>query len=352
MTEADGGNLSRAADLTLAAITEDGLIAGIVKTISHGIPRLPHRFVGPPELVTALEGTADKRGMFGDICPEAELAKILEWGIVLGVGPMQRIRCESRGAWGEPRVTFRVRAWHPRWFRYDHSRDDWQITVRGDGMVNGLLWLSEHRDEFSLFMPHGSSKPWELAHWKYVVKGYLMRRDAEYDRARHSAMNGPILVGIGGHGYSAKNMADYEAVMADMERRARIVLPYGGDLKTVAPPAGDLSGVYGQIGDYSAEDIEIGLLGNTVMTGGKTGSMGSTGEAWERMTQSRIDFYASSLERFAQNEILDPWSIDCAGEPIVGILYDTRAPSQKATDDSVGTIAAPQQIQTSGRMAA
>ncbi len=336
IVDANAGNLQRAADLTLAAITEDGKIEGIVKTISHGIPRLPRRFVGPPDLVRALEGInnggpLDRRGMFGEICPEPEVAKMLEWGGVLGIGPVQKIPLPPSGKWGSYRATFRIKAWHPRWFRYDHSRDDWRITTRGGGQ----LWLSEHRDEFGIFMPHGETKPWELAHWKYVTKCALMARDAEFDRARHSAMNSPILVGKGGERSSPQNLEDFRSVLAVMERRGRIVLQYGEDLNVVAPPAGDMGGVYQAILKDSRDEVAYGLLGNIVMTEGGKGF--SSGDVWERMTQSRIDFYASALERFLQSFVIDPFSIDNAGSPVVGILYDTVNQAASNTNSSASS---------------
>lgn len=340
LDDANAGNLWRAADLTMAAITEDGKIEGIVKTISHGIPRLPRRFVGPPELVQALEGVnaggpEDRRGMFGEICPEPEVAKMLEWGGVLGVALVQKIPVAPSGKWGAYRPTFRIKTWHSRWLRYDHTRDDWRITTRGGGQ----LWLSEHADQFALFRPHGETKPWELAHWKYVTKCALMARDAEFDRARHSALNGPFLLGMGGPRTSPKNLTDMATVLATMERRGRIVVQDGEDVQVRAPPAGDMGGVYQAILKDSRDEVAYGLLGNVVMTEGGKGF--SSGDVWERMTQSRIDFYASALERFLQTFVIDAWAIDNAGSPVVGILYETVNKASASNDNAAAKPPSP-----------
>jgi hypothetical protein len=328
MIAADGGRLLDAADLLGAAITEAGWISGVVKTISQGIPGLPHKFIGPPALVRALEGVKDvQRGMFGELFPEAEKSKMLEWGVGLGVCPMQRIPRECfADPWGDPRATFTMRAWHPRTLRFDHAQARWGLMTWG-----GEIWIDEHPEEFCLFRPYGDVKPWELAPWKFTVKAYLLGRDAEYDRARHSAVNGPIVYFSGGPETTPQNLIDADKMMAEMDRRARLTLQQGENIKVAAPPAGDLANVYRDILTAAKEEVAIGWLGNTVVTSGTGGSLGATGEMWERMTARRIDFIASALERFEQREVLDVWAPQQERGARVGILYDTRPPSERAT---------------------
>lgn len=343
--DADAGKLLTAADLFLCAVTEAGWINGVVRTVSEGIPGLPHEFVGPKPLVDALKGLSKKeaaalnkqagrvvaqprRGLFGDIFPEAEKAKMLMWGTGIGVCPMQRIPVNQPAEYGRPRVTFRMIAWNPRTLRYDHAQGRWAIITWG-----GEVWIDEHPDEFCLFRPYGDVKPWELAPWKYTVKAYLMGRDAEYDRVRHSAMNGPIVYFKGGEHTTPQNLKDADIMMATMERRAKATLQQGESIEVVAPPAGDLAGVYRDILVDAKEEVAIGWLGNSVVTTGTGGGLGATGEMWERMTARRIGFIASALERFEQQEVIDIWAPQQIANAMVGILYDTRPPSERDAED-------------------
>lgn len=339
---ADGGNLRGAADLTGAAITEAGWIAGLVKTISQGIPGLPRTFTGPPDLVLALDGVTREqaaaarkrgesldpcRGLYGDIFPEAEQHRMLAWGVSLGVCCVQRIPvpCSETDRWGEPRATFRMQARHPRFLRYEIARDLWWIQE-----YDGEKCVNEH-PEYALFLPYGSLKPWEMAPWKAITLAYLMWRDAQFDRTRHSAMNGPIVWWRAGEHTTPKNKLDAEGVMADIERRARICMQRGEELGHTAPPAGDMAGVYRDIIADMKSDVALDLLGNDVITGAKSTGFGD-GEVWERMTGRRIDYIASALERFEQRYVMDPWAAAQRPGVRMGIMYNTAAPSEVAPD--------------------
>lgn len=336
---ADGGNLRLPADLLLPAITEAGWISGVVKTIAQGIPGLPRRFVGPPELVTALEGVNengpnDCRGLYGDIFPEAEQFKMLAWGATLGVVCVQRIPVDSGSApWGSPRVSFRMQTRHPRFLRYELPRDLWWIQEH-----DGPVCINEHADEYELFRPYGDLKPWEMAPWKAILLAFHMWRDAQFDRTRHSAMNGPILTWTGGPNTTPKNQRDAKVVLEEIERRARIALQYGEKLDVTSPPAGDLAGVYRDIIEDMKADIEIDLLGNRVMTGSKSTGFGD-GEVWERMTARRIDYFASALERFEQRAVIDKWAPAQRAGAQMSILYNTKAPSSASTESTSKQIA-------------
>ncbi len=339
----DAGNLRQAADLTGAAITECGWIAGIVKTIAQGIPGLPRTFTGDPALVRALQGVTlaeskeaakrgenlpPRRGVYGEIFPEAEQYRMIAWGLTLGVCCVQRIpiECSETDPYGEPRPTFRMQARHPRFLRYEIARDLWWIQE-----YDGEKCVNEHPDEYCLFMPYGSLKPWEMAPWKSITLAYLMWRDAQFDRSRHSAMNGPIVTWTAGEGTSPKNFADAVQVMADIERRARVCLQMGEKLDVVAPPAGDIAKVYGDIILDMKADVEIDLLGNQVVTGSKSTGFGDN-QTFERGTARRIDFMASALERFEQRHVLDVWAPQQRAGARIGIMYDTRPPSAVEAD--------------------
>lgn len=348
ITSADGGNIRLAADLTGAAITEAGWIAGLVKTIAQGIPGLPRTFTGPADLVRALQGVTlaeakearsrgqaldPCRGIYGDIFPEAEQYRMLAWGVSLGLCCMQRIPipCSPSDPIGQPRATFRLQARHPRFVRYEVARDLWWIQE-----YDGEKCINEHPDEYALFLPYGSLKPWEMSPWKSITLAYLMWRDAQFDRTRHSAMNGPIVWWRAGEHTSPKNKTDAEAVLADIERRARISLNRGEELGHTSPPAGDIAGVYRDIIADMKSDVAVDLLGNDVVTGAKSTGFGN-GELWERMTARRIDFIASALERFEQRFVLDVWAPQQRAGAKMGILYDTRPPSVKEAASQTDT---------------
>lgn len=347
MIQCDAGIMRNAADLVGAAFRENGWIDGILDIIAKGIPGLPHEFVGPPALVRALKGVSiaewreaskrglilePRRGMFGDLFPDAEKSKMLKWALPLGVCPVQRLRLPPSGDFGAPRATFTMRVWNPRNLRYDHAQGRWALWTWGQE-----IWIDEHSDEFCLFRPYGDMKPWETAPWESLVKCYLMARDAEFDRTRHSAMNGPVWWIQGGPETTPQNLEDAKTVLATMERRGRMVLQNGESLHVDAPTAGDMGSIYRDIISDCKSEVAICYLGSDVLIGKTSTGLGDNKEVFERMTARKIDFIASALERFEQQEVLDHWTPTVEPGARVGILYDTRPPSEREAPGKEGS---------------
>lgn len=325
----EGGSLADAADLTRAAMSEMGEIAGILGTLGYGIPALPTTYRGPPhlpEVAFALESHDGRPGLARYIVPIEESAKTLRWGLTLGVCPVQikTIPPAPQDVPGQPRATRRIEAWDPRWLRYQWATDTWHLTT-----TRGEVCIEEHPEEFALFCPYGRKKPWELSTWKFLVLYYLIARDSLFDETRHSAVNAPVRVAKNTKGYTEPQRRKMARLMADMIRNNWIVLPNPeDDFDFKSSPAGDMSNVYTSLGQKCIRGIEIGLTGQVVTTEGNKGF--SNGDLHDRIAGSFKTFYALAWSMFESSVPLKLWARDCYGEGVgVDVIRDTESPGEK-----------------------
>lgn len=327
---AESGSLRDAADLTRAAISEHGEIAGILGTLGYGIPALPVTYRSPsalPEVAAVLEDHDGRPGLARTIVPVEESARALRWGLTLGVCPIQikTIPATEHDAPGWARATRTIEVWDPRWLRFQWASNTWHLmTTRGE------ICIEDHPDQFALFTPYGKKKPWDLSTWKFLSLYYVISRDTLFDEARHSAVNAPVRVAKNTKGYTEPQRKKMGRLMAEMIRNNWIVLPSeGDDFEFKSSPAGDMSAVYGNLAGRCIRGVEIGLTGQIKTTG--DGAAGfSKGDIHERIATSFKTFYASAWAMFQSKHPLRLWAQDCVGPQVgVDVIYDTESPSEK-----------------------
>jgi hypothetical protein len=176
--------------------------------------------------VRALEAGEDWWKLF----PEAELAQLLEWGLMLGVG-VAELNWDAdpdTGRLGGP-----IRVWHPRHLRYDWPNRGWKLQVEGGEDIS----ISAGDGRWIIYTPYGPHRPWGRGAWRALGRWYLLKQYAIGDWGRHSEMHGlPIRVGSA----ATATKADRDALAADLAALGRdtsMVLPQGYDLKLVEPTA-------------------------------------------------------------------------------------------------------------------
>src|SRR5690242_11095825 len=93
---ADRGDLSRAAML-VAAMHADGVLAGLSRTLTSGLVRLPRRFYSDlTEFRDLLQKNNGTRSVFDEVFPPSELALLARDGHLLGVGVGEFLKVEGR----------------------------------------------------------------------------------------------------------------------------------------------------------------------------------------------------------------------------------------------------------------
>lgn len=163
---ADTGDLSLVAQLSHAA-RGDGVIAGVLSTRTDGLVRLPKRFRGDPEIVSALElGHDSVRSVFDEMCPPAELALLAADGILVGVAVGELVPVQGR----DYPVLVRL---DPQHLVYRWHENRWYYRS-----VAGLLPITPGDGRWVLHTPGGRHAPWMHGAWRAIARSYIRKEHA------------------------------------------------------------------------------------------------------------------------------------------------------------------------------
>jgi phage gp29-like protein len=211
---ADGGQLRLAADLC-EALLGDSRVQGVLGTRVLGLLGLPLHFTPADESLAAGKATKALEQDFWKAFPEADLAQLVSWGVLLGVG-VGEIIWEPQGE----RVIPRLKVWHPRWLRWDWEQRKWFLALDGGAEVP----IEPGANKWILFTPYGA--------WRACAQPWLMKQLAVQDWARHAEVHGsPVRVGTAPEGASAEVRAQVAADFAKLGADTAICLPAGFDLR-------------------------------------------------------------------------------------------------------------------------
>lgn len=349
-----GGRLTRAADLTRAAITQWGFLGGVLATITSGILGLPRTLVGgSPEVRAALEGDDDHDSEYDVLFPRSETQNVMAWGYTLGVGLGQFV--DPRRATylppepGQPLIgqeqpdgSFMVQpraplsqrpvganrtpsllAWDPRWLRWQWWDDTWWLTTAA-----GEIEICPGDGEWLLFTPYKRVRPWEFGAWMALDLAFVMGRDGVFDRGRHAEMLAPVRVGTVPEGTSEPQRREFARQIREMQRFPWFTLPPGLDYKVISVSGNDITAVYKAMVDWAEGDVMVRLTGNKVMVEGSPGF--SKGDFQQRVTASMRQSYASDWSDCARNQGISWWSADnYPGHVPARVEYNTDPPEDK-----------------------
>lgn len=316
--EADNGQLRLPAQLC-QAIRGYGCAHGVLSTRTHGMFKLPIKFAGDPELRSALRGSRSSyaanddlredgevvEGDFWRMCPESELARLVSWGILLGVGvgelvPPEEQEPPRRRALGE-RYVPTLRTWESEWLRYDWSRRKWFLTTD-----RGEIEVTPGDGRWVLYLPYGASHPWLHGAWRACGLAYVLATIALYDRARHSEVLGSAArVGMAPKGATERQRERLREQIKSMSRDNVFVMPEGWELRMVEA-VGRTWDIYNDTIKWAEREIEISLAGQVVTTEGNSG-IGES-DIWSDIKGDFIQFTAESLATTLHDQVIAPWA--------------------------------------------
>lgn len=303
LAAADNGMLRDAADLVETLLTDDR-VSGVTSTRTLGMLGLPLSFVGDESLALALSGDDATDGEWDAMHPESELAQLVSWGIILGVGLAQRVKL-PRGA-GEPeRCALRV--WHPRHLRYQYSSDidsvtggTWHLQTR-----NGDVEIAPGDGEWVLYTPYGSERPWAHGLWRTLAFVWILKQFALIDRARHlEVLGSPIRVGIAAEGATEDGRRKWQRALANLSRDSALVLPSGYKLELVEATGNSWEMYESQV-KWADHAIAVTINGQVVTTEGSTGF--SDGKEQGGIARSLVRFTAKTLGSCLRSQSLQHW---------------------------------------------
>lgn len=173
---AEQGQLQLAAQLC-EAVQSDGVVSGLLTTRSEGLLELDLVVTGDDELVSDLVGESaagpKNDGLFWKMFPKATLARIIRYGILLGVGVGYFVQGED-----DPCPTLHV---------VEHQ---FLITRRGvDGharlyyrTLDGEVEVTPGDGRWFVFAPYGLERFWLFGAWRSVGKFYIAKISAVEQR--------------------------------------------------------------------------------------------------------------------------------------------------------------------------
>lgn len=318
---ADGGTLSYAAEL-VDDLRADSRVAGVLPQRVNGLLGLELEFEASGDgrrrgrAVRALEADED----WWQIAPEAELADLQTWGLLLGVGLAELVwTTNDRG-----RAIPRLRVWDPRWLRWDWMARKWILRTDDQGDVEilpgGGKWV--------VYTPYGASRPWSKGLWRALAKWWLLKGFSLTDWARHSEMHGsPIRVGLTPEGSQAEDREKYAEDLASLGSDTSIVPPPGYSLELLEAEAKTWEMFPKQIETANAE-LSILLVGQN-LTSEVTGGSFAAAKIHQNVRDDLIRFDAEALATCLHDQVLVWWAEFNFGDPGLAPwpCWDTKPPA-------------------------
>lgn len=300
---ADSGSYRRLADLC-ETMSADDRIKGVLGTRTDGLMGLPIDFVRGAEAARRVLGAQEdgSKGEWWFMHDEAELAKLLRWGLFLGVGLAQRIE--------QPRLLskphrYQLRTWSPRWLTYYYqpvSGAHWHVMTQ-----EGLVPIVPGNGEWILFLPYGERRPHIEALWRSCAFPWLIKRFALEDRANYSEVLGsPIRSVTTGPGATEKQRAKMANQLRSLGKNPAIVLPNGWQLALIEA-VGKSYEIYEGSVKWADEAMTISIAGQLVTTEGTTGF--SDGNIHQAINNDKIRFDAERLATCMREQSVKPWAL-------------------------------------------
>jgi hypothetical protein len=170
---ADAGDIQLAAQLW-AAMRRDGVIGGLMGTLTGGLLALPKKWYGEFG-VADLRAANGTRSVFDDMCPPEELSQFAADGRVLGIAVGELLPVEGRDF---PKF---VRL-EPEFLRYRWIENRWYYQS-----LAGMLPITPGEGRWVLHIPGGAVRPWMHALWPALGRSFINKEHALLHRSNYSA---------------------------------------------------------------------------------------------------------------------------------------------------------------------
>ena len=237
LSRADGGSMRAAADLC-DDIFGDDRAGAVLTTRSNALFASPLTFEASGDgrrkkrAVHALEAEEDWWTLF----PEEELAALLHWGWVLGVGLGELVPPEvsSTEVSEGKRYVPTLKVWHPRALRFDWPSRRWLLAIEGGTEIE----ITAGDGRWILFTPYGRNRPWSRGLWRGMSLLRLLKRYAIADWGLHSEVHGNPIRVITSEGQVSPAIRKALANdLRDLGRDTLFACPPGFDFKMVEATA-------------------------------------------------------------------------------------------------------------------
>jgi hypothetical protein len=326
---ADMGDLSHAARL-MRSVRKDGTFAGVLATRTGGLVRLPKKFRGATEIISALElGHDSVRSVFDEMFPPQELAMLAADEILLGVGVGELVPVEGR----DYPVFVRL---DPEWLRFRWSENRWYYQS-----VAGLIPVTPGDGRWVLHT-RGRIAPWQNGLWRAVGRSWIDKEHARMHKANwEGKLANPARVAVAPQGADEKQKQSwFRAVMAWGVNTVFGLTP-GYDVKLLESNGRGYECFLKTI-EGSDRDMVIALTGSTVLVDGGTGF--ANADVHASIRGDLIKDTADSLAYTINTQGIPPWVISRFGEEALEncavVEWDVTPPQDRTAKANALMVAA------------
>lgn len=337
---ADMGDL-RLAGRLMAAARRDGVITGVLSTLTSGLVQLPRRFRGHPEVVAALSvGRDSVRSLYDEMFPPAEVSALVADGELLGVGVAELIPVVGR----DFPVLCRL---DPQYLQYVWSEARWYYLS-----VIGRLPITPGDGRWVLHMPGGRVAPWNLGSWRAVGRCYIRKDHANWHKDNWEAkLAHPARVAVAPQGATEAMRESWFKRIAAWGINTVFQVTPGYDVRLIESNGRGADSFTRTIDEQNRE-IVITIAGQTVSTEGGKGF--SSTDLHRTIRADRIQASAEALAYTLNTQgipvfVAQRWGTAAIDEMPCVVEYDVTPPKDKnAEAQAMVTLAtAIQQMQTS-----
>lgn len=337
---ADMGDL-RLAGRLMAAARRDGVLSGVLSTLTSGLVRLPRSFRGDADVVNALSvGRDSVRSLFDEMFPPAELSALVADGEVLGVGIGELIPVVGRSF----PVFCRL---DPQYLQYQWSDNRWYYLS-----VIGRLPIVPGDGRWILHTPGGRIAPWNQGSWRALGRAYIRKDHANLHKDNWEAkLAHPARVAYAPQAATEFMRESWFRQVAAWGLNTVFQLTPGYEIKLLESNGRGADSFERTIADQNQEII-ITIAGQTITTSGGTGF--SNQDIHRAIRADRIQAAAEQLAYTLNTQgipvfVAMQWGTEAIDDMPCVVEYDVTPPRDKnAEAQAYVTLAqAIQQLQTS-----
>lgn len=292
---ADGGDLGAAARIWRAAWS-DGVVVGVMDTLTGGLTRLKKKFRGRDEIVKALElGHDSIRSVFDEMFPPTELALMAGDGEALGVSVGELVPVAGR----DYPVLIRL---DPEWLYYRWNENRWYYRS-----IAGPIPITPGDGRWVLHVPGGRVAPWQRGIWQAIAKAFVRKTHADLHKDNWEAKlanAARVAVSPQGAGEMQKQTW-FQSVMAWGVNTVFGVTP-GYDVKLIESNGRGFESFDTSM-DRSDREIIIAIAGQIVTTEGGTGFI--NGDLFKSIRADKIKKVADALCYTINTQGLPQWIV-------------------------------------------
>jgi hypothetical protein len=318
--EADAGNLARASQL-YRAMRRDGVLMGILSTMTSGLVRLPKRFYGPSAIVDQLRSLNGSRSVFDEMCPPSELAAMAADLDTMGVCVGELVPVRGR------RYPVLVRL-DTEWLQWVWAESRWYYLSRA-----GRIPITPGDGRWVLGTKGGRISPWQWGNWAALGRAFIMKEHA-------ISLRGAFISGIAN---PAKVMQSPSgATEAQRKQIFRHVVNWGPNMALELPTGFEMKilEVMGRAWQTFQQEIDtcdmaymIAIAGQILTTTGGAGF--ANGDVGRMIQADKLKALGEQLAYTVNTQILPAYIYDHFGDAAVdagtGVEWDTAQPKDLET---------------------